>query len=71
MLIGAMRMVPKPFRVHLLKGLLQQSQMAGTGSAVIQKQAQLSTRLGIQIEPPLVIILRATQSVKTNVEALE
>lgn len=72
MLIGTMRVISKGFRVDLLKGLLlQEDYFTAKGSQMIQKQTDLNTKLGKQLQPPLVIILGATDSVKQNLTELE
>lgn len=38
---------------------------------MIQKQADLNAKQGSQLQPPLVVILRATDSVKQNLTSLE
>lgn len=72
MLIGTMRVVSKQFRVHLLKGmLLQEDYFQSKASSVIQKQSQVNGKQGKALQPPLVEILRATETVKHNLTSLE
>lgn len=67
MLIGTMRLVSPLIRVHFLKGLLQQEDFFKTkGSTVIQKQSEHNAKMGKELQPPLVVILRATETVKCN-----
>ena len=50
MLIGTMRLVSKPFRVHLLKGLLLQDEyFRSKGASVIEKQAMLAKKQGLEL----------------------
>lgn len=68
MLIGTMRLVSKSFRVNLLKGLLLEADyFQSKGSSVIDKQSQLNST----IEPPLIVIMKATDQVKKNLKDLE
>lgn len=65
MLIGTMRVISKGFRIDLLKGLLlQEDYFATKGSNVIQLQADLNAKANKALQPPLVVILRANDSVK-------
>ena len=72
MLIGTMRVVSKSFRVHLLKGLLlQEEYFEAKGASVIQKQSDFNSAHGKQLQPPLIVILQATDTVKRNLTELE
>ena len=72
MLIGTMRVVSKSFRVHLLKGLLlQEEYFEAKGASVIQKQSEFNAAHGKQLQPPLIVILQATDTVKRNLTELE
>ena len=71
MLIGTMRLLSKAFRVHLLKGLLDtEHYFKQKGNTILQKQSQVYQGLKSEVEPPLVVILRATDIVKKNLSDL-
>lgn len=51
--------------------LLQDDYFQAKGSSVIQKQTQVNSKQGKALQPPLVEILRATETIKDNLVSLE
>ena len=51
--------------------LLQDDYFQAKGSSVIQKQTQVNSKQGKALQPQLVEILRATETIKHNLVSLE
>ena len=65
MLIGTMRLLSKAFKVHLLKGLLDQEEFfRKKGDSLLSKQKLAHERRQLQLEAPLSVILKSTDTVK-------